>query len=45
MEIRKICILGTGTIGYQIAHQAAIKGYKVCLRDIDDGLRRMRKKR
>jgi len=38
MEIRKICVLGTGTIGYQIAHQAAIKGYKVCLRDIDDGL-------
>ncbi|MBW2369486.1 MAG: 3-hydroxyacyl-CoA dehydrogenase family protein [Deltaproteobacteria bacterium] len=39
MEIKKVCVLGTGTIGFQIAQQAAqVGGYKVSLRDIDDQL-------
>ena len=35
MEVRKICVLGVGNIGYQIAQLAAQHGYKVTLRDID----------
>ncbi len=39
MEIKKVCVLGTGTIGFQIAQQAAqVAGYQVTIRDIDDGL-------
>ena len=36
MEVKRICVLGVGTIGYQIAQRAAQSGYDVCLRDIDD---------
>ncbi len=35
MKIEKVCVLGVGTIGYQIAQQAAMCGYVVTLRDID----------
>ncbi len=47
MEIKKICVLGTGTIGYQIAQQAAICGYRTRLRDInkrlvDEGINRIK---
>lgn len=39
MEIKKVCILGTGTIGFQIAQQAAqVGGYEVSLHDLDDHL-------
>ncbi len=39
MEIKKVCVLGTGTIGFQIAQQAAqVAGYQVAIRDLDDGL-------
>ena len=39
MEIKKVCVLGTGTIGFQIAQQAAqVGGYVVSLRDIDTKL-------
>src|SRR5512139_1092141 len=36
MEVKKICVLGVGTIGYQLAQLAALTGYSVTLRDIDD---------
>lgn len=47
MEIRKICVLGVGNIGYQIAQLAAQHGYEVALRDIDpkivqDGAQKIR---
>ncbi len=35
MEVKKICVLGVGTIGYQIAQLAAQLGYEVSLRDVD----------
>ncbi len=39
MEIKKVCVLGTGTIGFQIAQQAAqVAGYQVSIRDINDEL-------
>jgi 3-hydroxybutyryl-CoA dehydrogenase len=38
MEIKKIAVLGVGTIGYQIAQLCAQYGYTVNLRDIDDNL-------
>ena len=38
MEVRKICVVGAGTIGYQIAQLAAQLGYEVTLRDIDEGI-------
>jgi len=38
MEIKNVCVLGVGTIGYQIAQVAAQYGYSVTLRDIDDNL-------
>ncbi len=39
MEIKKVCILGTGTIGFQIAQQSAqVGGYEVSLHDLDDHL-------
>lgn len=36
MEVNKICILGVGNIGYQIAQLAAQHGYEVTLRDIEE---------
>jgi 3-hydroxybutyryl-CoA dehydrogenase len=36
VEIRKICVLGVGNIGYQIAQLAAQHGYQVALRDIQE---------
>lgn len=36
MEVKNICVLGVGTIGYQLAQLAAQTGYNVTLRDIDD---------
>jgi 3-hydroxyacyl-CoA dehydrogenase len=36
LEVNKICILGVGNIGYQIAQLAAQHGYKVTLRDIEE---------
>jgi len=38
MEIRTVCVLGVGTIGYQIAQQAAMSGFVTRLRDIDQRL-------
>jgi 3-hydroxybutyryl-CoA dehydrogenase len=39
MEIKKVCVLGTGTIGFQIAQQAAqVGGYQVSIRDMNDEL-------
>ena len=38
MEVKKICVLGVGTIGYQIAFQAAMSGYPTVLRDIEEGI-------
>lgn len=38
MEIEKVCVLGGGTIGYQIAQQVAMSGYITRLRDINEGL-------
>jgi 3-hydroxybutyryl-CoA dehydrogenase len=36
MEVKKICVLGVGNIGYQIAQLAAQHGYEVTLRDINE---------
>lgn len=36
MEVKRICSLGAGVMGYQVAQRAAQSGYEVCLRDIDD---------
>ena len=36
MEVKSICVLGVGTIGYQIASLAAQNGFNVKLRDISD---------
>ena len=38
MDIKKIIVLGAGTIGYQIAQLCAQAGNEVILRDIDDDL-------
>jgi 3-hydroxybutyryl-CoA dehydrogenase len=38
MEVKKICVVGAGTIGFQIAQLAAQLGYKVTLQDIDEGM-------
>ena len=38
MEVKKISVLGAGTIGYQIAQLAAQHGHEVSLRDMDDGI-------
>lgn len=35
MAVKKISVLGVGTIGYQIAQQAAQSGYQVSWRDVD----------
>jgi 3-hydroxybutyryl-CoA dehydrogenase len=37
MEIKKVCCLGSGTMGTQIAQLMAMHGYPVVLKDIDDG--------
>ena len=36
MEVQRICVLGAGTIGHQLAQLAAQHGYPVTLRDIDE---------
>lgn len=36
MEIRKICILGAGTMGNQIAQLVAQSGHEVSMRDVED---------
>lgn len=36
MEIKKICILGAGTMGHQIAQLSAMTGYEVSITDIED---------
>lgn len=38
MEIRKVTVVGAGTIGYQIAQLAAQYGYEVVLNDIDQSV-------
>lgn len=38
MEVNRICVLGVGNIGYQIAQLAAQHGYEVTLRDIEEKL-------
>jgi 3-hydroxybutyryl-CoA dehydrogenase len=38
MEIKKICVVGAGTMGSQIAQLAAQGGFPVSLRDVDDRL-------
>jgi 3-hydroxybutyryl-CoA dehydrogenase len=38
MEIKTVCVLGVGTIGYQIAQQAAMYGYSTRLRDVEEDL-------
>lgn len=35
MEIKKVAVIGAGTIGYQVAQLAAYYGYDVTLHDID----------
>ncbi len=35
-DIRKVCVLGAGTMGAGIAQRAAQSGYQVTLRDIED---------
>lgn len=35
-DIQKICVTGAGQMGSQIAMQAALAGYDVCLHDISD---------
>lgn len=37
-EIRKITVLGAGTMGRGIAHVAAVAGYETALFDVDDGV-------
>ena len=36
MEVKKICVLGAGQMGSQIAQLAAQSGYEVSMRDIED---------
>ena len=36
MDIKKILILGSGTLGLRIGLQAAISGFKVCIYDLND---------
>jgi 3-hydroxybutyryl-CoA dehydrogenase len=36
MEVKKICLLGAGTMGNQIAQLAALNGYDVSIVDIED---------
>jgi len=36
MEIRKVCILGAGTLGSRVALQSALSGYEVSIYDIHD---------
>ncbi|MFC1864559.1 3-hydroxyacyl-CoA dehydrogenase family protein [Chloroflexota bacterium] len=36
MQVRKVCILGTGTMGSQVAQLAATTGYEVSMVDIED---------
>jgi len=36
MEVRNICILGAGMMGYQIAQLLAINGYSITLVDMED---------
>jgi 3-hydroxybutyryl-CoA dehydrogenase len=38
MRVEKICVVGAGTIGFQIAQLAAQLGYEVTLQDIDGGI-------
>ena len=38
MEVKKICILGAGTMGSQLAQLTAITGYDVSMVDREDGL-------
>ncbi len=37
-DIKKICVVGSGTMGPQIAMQCALNGYNVMLNDIADDL-------
>jgi 3-hydroxybutyryl-CoA dehydrogenase len=36
VDVKKLCILGIGNIGYQIAQLTAQHGYKVTLRDLEE---------
>jgi 3-hydroxybutyryl-CoA dehydrogenase len=36
MEIKKVCVLGAGTMGYGITQLIATNGYEVSMRDIED---------
>ena len=38
MEVKKICVLGSGTIGYQIAQLCLQHGFTVVLRDVEQSL-------
>jgi 3-hydroxybutyryl-CoA dehydrogenase len=45
-EIKRVAVLGAGTMGHGIAHVAALAGWEVALRDVeqrfvDDGLRKI----
>jgi len=35
MEVKKICVLGTGMMGYQLSQLAAMNGYEVSMVDIE----------
>ncbi|MCG8420146.1 MAG: 3-hydroxyacyl-CoA dehydrogenase family protein [Proteobacteria bacterium] len=37
-EVRRVAVLGAGTMGHGIAQVAAMAGYDVVMRDIDDGI-------
>ena len=48
MKMKKIAIIGSGTMGHGIAQISALAGFKVSLRDVKDefvqkGLRRIRR--
>ncbi|MDH5406703.1 MAG: 3-hydroxyacyl-CoA dehydrogenase NAD-binding domain-containing protein, partial [Candidatus Aminicenantes bacterium] len=38
MEIKKIGVVGAGTMGNGIAHVAALSGYQVIMKDVADEL-------
>ena len=44
MQIRKVCILGAGTMGSQIAQLAATSGYEVSMVDLEDNIQQIAQK-
>ena len=42
MEIKKIAVLGAGAMGHGIAQVAAMAGFEVNMRDINEGILKIR---